>query len=154
MRRQRSTVGSVPSWRGDGSLELTGKERFGLHDLVVVLVAVAAVDLTAFVIAVFVSDRSSHIACGVQHCYPDPHPVIHDAHMYLWITGITAAVAIGAVLAFRRARIAVIVLQLIGVGIVLAFVLPSLSKAQTQLQHLEQCNYGAHPPCVGVRQLT
>lgn len=142
-----------PSWAGSGLIEMRrGGERFYVRDTVLVTLGVLALYAAAYGIGLlFLS--TTPIACGV-HCYRNPHASMHNLHLYLWLTVASAVVALAASYALRVARVVVSLLQVVILTVMLIIVVPALHRADIQQQHLDACQYGARPPCIGMTRLS
>ena len=142
------------SWAGSGSLEITGPDdHFEIRDYVIVFVYVITVDLVAFLGGALFVQKSRRL-CGPDQCFANPHATIHDALLYVWLTGVVAVVTIGAAAAWRTGRIVVAAAQGLVFVVVVILAVSAVIHAQGQQQELKACHLGALGPCVGVHRLS
>jgi hypothetical protein len=141
------------SWAGAGSLEITGPDdHFELRDYMLVLVYVVAVDAIGLFFGGALFAQQKPPVCGPATCFADPHVTVHNALLYVWLTGVLAVLTIAATAAWKTGRVAVAVLQAVIFFAVVIIAVTTVIRAQGQQQELRMCHAGAAGPCVGVER--
>ena len=153
-RRPNSDERRLASWTGTGYVEVdpSAPERAGVLGTTWIVLMCVAVDLVALAVTILLTQRDNLIVCG-RLCFANPRATIHDEIVTLWAFGTATIGAAVLSLAFRLARVAVLVLQALVALFVLLHTLPGLSTAQHRNDVLNRCSYGYTSPCTGVANL-
>lgn len=153
--RWELTAGNIRrSWAGAGSLEITGPDdHFEIRDYVIVFMYVVTVDVIAFFGGAMFVQKAPPL-CGPAECFADPRVTIHDALLYLWLTGVIAVLTIAITAFWKTGRAVVAGMQAVVFVIVLILAVTAIIRAQGQQQELRLCHLGSAGPCVGAHRLS